>query len=74
MLRGEEMWRLIGVVARCNCAAVPQSRPFSAIESRNDCGKSVASVARQLNVLLHLLAIDGINARQSNPIRPPQRR
>ena len=35
MLRGEEMqmWRLIGVVARCNCAAVPQSRPFQQLEA-----------------------------------------
>ena len=33
MLRGEEMWRLIGVVARCKCAAVPQSRPFQQLEA-----------------------------------------
>ena len=33
MLRGEEMWRLIGVVARCNCAAVPQSRPFQQLKA-----------------------------------------
>ena len=34
-MRGEEMqmWRLIGVVARCNCAAVPQSRPFQQLEA-----------------------------------------
>ena len=62
MLRGEEMWRLIGVVARCSCAAVPQSRPFSAIGSRNDCGRN-CGVAMQPNVMLHLLAVDGINQR-----------
>ena len=33
MLRGEEMWRLIGVVALCNCAAVPQSRPLQQLEA-----------------------------------------
>ena len=34
-MRGEEMqmWRLIGVVARCSCAAVPQSRPFQQLEA-----------------------------------------
>ena len=65
-MRGEEMqmWRLIGVVARCNCAAVPQSRPFQQLEAGMTAGNLWGPVARQL----HLLAVDGINARKNSSI------
>ena len=62
-MRGKEMqmWRLIGVVARCSCAAVPQSRPFQQLEAGMTAGRFVGSASR--NVMLHLLAVDGINQR-----------